>query len=142
MESEADGSTGQVAVVEVVERPPAQADASGLTLIRLLPGDADPVAEPHRTWDVLAEWRAAERSLAALSPDSPDWNEAHAQLVGLRARYHSLFSETAAAAVSPPRMALVGRPWFDRFESAGAATGIVAVAGGAEVPQSRADPET
>jgi hypothetical protein len=43
--------------------------------------------------DVLAAWRAAERELAALSTDSPDWSEVQGKVLELRASYQQLFSE-------------------------------------------------
>jgi hypothetical protein len=44
-------------------------------------------------WDVLTAWRAAERELAGITLESPDWPRVHADLVGLRATYHRLFHE-------------------------------------------------
>lgn len=76
------------------------------------PEDADPGqtrADPP-IWEVLAQWRAATRALAATELDTSAWYARHAELVGLRALYHALFDEAAAAAISPQRMVLVGPP--------------------------------
>jgi hypothetical protein len=48
---------------------------------------------PVGIWDVLTAWRAAERELAGITLESPDWPRVHADLVGLRAAYHRLFNE-------------------------------------------------
>ena len=41
--------------------------------------------------DVIVAWRAADRELAGLAEDDPEWNRVHAELVGLRALHHRLF---------------------------------------------------
>lgn len=76
------------------------------------PEDARPRQTPvdPRIWEVLAGWRAAIRSIAIVEPDSSAWYARHAELVGLRALYHTLFDEAAAAAIPPRRMVLVGPP--------------------------------
>ena len=38
---------------------------------------------------VLAQWRAAERRLATISPDSPEWMAVSAEIASLRATYQS-----------------------------------------------------
>lgn len=56
----------------------------------------DVVDQPGRgvaVCDVLAAWRAAERELAALPDDSPDWADARIRVLELRATYHQLFNE-------------------------------------------------
>jgi hypothetical protein len=44
-------------------------------------------------YDVLTEWRAAEREVGALSEDSPGWAHVQAMLVELRALHRGLFDE-------------------------------------------------
>jgi hypothetical protein len=66
--------------------------------LELMPGiatraETGPTPAAPRIWDVLAAWRAAERSLAGTSVDSPDWPRMRADLIGLRAAYHRLFHE-------------------------------------------------
>ncbi|HET7026970.1 MAG TPA: PAS domain S-box protein [Candidatus Limnocylindrales bacterium] len=39
----------------------------------------------------LAEWRAAERRLEAIPPESAEWRAAQAQIEALRSQYHRLF---------------------------------------------------
>ena len=39
--------------------------------------------------DVLAQWRAAERHLAEISPDSPEWAAVSAEIATLRATYQA-----------------------------------------------------
>jgi hypothetical protein len=46
--------------------------------------------------DVLAAWRAAERELAVLAQDSPEWAQLNARLISLRVAYHRLFGEAVA----------------------------------------------
>ena len=41
--------------------------------------------------DVIAAWRTADRELARLAEDDPEWEVVHAELVGLRALHHRLF---------------------------------------------------
>jgi hypothetical protein len=40
--------------------------------------------------DVLREWRAAERSLAELTPDTPHWERTLSEIDMLRGRYQEL----------------------------------------------------
>ena len=47
--------------------------------------------------DVLREWRAAERQLTELSPDTPDWARTRGEIELLRGRYQQLFK-----AAEPP----------------------------------------
>lgn len=86
-----------------------------LPQLTLLPRVATRVDPEHPNvvqsiWDVLASWRAAERDLLRIGPDSPDWPRIHAEFVGLRAAYHRLFNErlrpTRAASISPRRRTL------------------------------------
>ena len=39
--------------------------------------------------DVLSQWRAAERRLATISPDSPEWAEVSGEIARLRATYQA-----------------------------------------------------
>lgn len=124
MESEVAGTPlmaegGGSARTLVLERPAVEVGVSGPTLVVppvASPGSESPVAPPAsanpnpRIWDVLTAWREAARSIAAIEPDSTGWYARHAELVGLRALYHTLFEEAAAAADAPRRLVLVGRP--------------------------------
>jgi PAS domain S-box-containing protein len=40
---------------------------------------------------VLAEWRAAERRMIEIPPDSPEWHDAQAEIDAFRQRYQELF---------------------------------------------------
>ncbi len=42
---------------------------------------------------VLAEWRAAERRLTTLEPETPDWTRVQAEIEGFRATYQDLFRD-------------------------------------------------
>jgi hypothetical protein len=48
-------------------------------------------AEPQTVFAVVTAWRAAQRTLDRLAEGSPEWNDVHAELVGLRALHHRLF---------------------------------------------------
>ena len=48
-------------------------------------------ARIYRIADVLAEWRAAERRLVDLDPDSPEAQEVEADIALLRRQHHALF---------------------------------------------------
>jgi hypothetical protein len=65
------------------------------------PDDAGPIVHvvdrPVRgvaPCDVLAAWRAAERELAAMPVDSPEWTDLRARVAELRASYHQLYNES------------------------------------------------
>lgn len=45
--------------------------------------------------EVLAAWRAAERRLTALEPDSQEWAEASQDIERFRTVYHELFRQKA-----------------------------------------------
>jgi hypothetical protein len=71
-------------------RPPPAPDPAVVGSI------VDIVDQPGRgvaACDVLAAWRAAERELAAIPADSPDWTDVRSRVVELRASYHQLFNE-------------------------------------------------
>jgi PAS domain S-box-containing protein len=55
--------------------------------------DGSPEAPPSlfTVGRVLSEWRAAERVLAELPPDSPEWARIQEEVEMLRGRYHQLF---------------------------------------------------
>jgi PAS domain-containing protein len=55
--------------------------------------DAPPAV--YTAGEVLREWRAAERRLEALSPDSSDWALAAAEIEELRGRYQQVFQRLA-----------------------------------------------
>jgi PAS domain-containing protein len=52
-------------------------------------------ARVYRIADVLGEWRAAERRLAELSPDSEEGRRVTAEIDLLRQQYHDLFRRSA-----------------------------------------------
>lgn len=99
--------------------PEVEAAPPGLTLLPSLLDIPEPAVDSPRIWDVLDAWRATIRTVATLEEGSAAWYECQAELVGLRALYHRLFDEEAALADVPRRLALVGRPWFERFEDGG-----------------------
>jgi hypothetical protein len=41
--------------------------------------------------DVVAAWRAAERDLAGLVENEPDWNRVRAEIIGMRALHQRLY---------------------------------------------------
>jgi hypothetical protein len=54
---------------------------------------AEPVSDPPRTYTigaVLSAWRAAERQLAALPEDDPEWARVQDEIEHLRSEYHRL----------------------------------------------------
>ena len=52
-------------------------------------GPEDAPASVFALGEVLGEWRAAERRLAELSPDSPDWAAVSGEIARLRATYQA-----------------------------------------------------
>ena len=81
--------------IALFERPggwaPDEIDSGPATAVE----QADARDETPHLWDVIAAWRAADRELAAMTQDDPDWNRVHAELVGLRALHHRLFDARA-----------------------------------------------
>jgi PAS domain-containing protein len=61
--------------------------------------DADQDAPPilYTAGQVLAEWRAAERRLAAIVEGSPEWTAVMDEIEVFRRRYHALFDRRAGA---------------------------------------------
>jgi len=57
--------------------------------------DAPPVL--YTAGQVLAEWRAAERRLAAIVEGSPEWTAVSDEIEVFRQRYHALFERRARA---------------------------------------------
>jgi PAS domain-containing protein len=58
--------------------------------------DAPPVL--YTAGQVLAEWRAAERRLAAIPEGSDDWRAVSEEIDAFRRRYHALFDQRGGAA--------------------------------------------
>jgi PAS domain S-box-containing protein len=71
--------------------------------VRLSRVGGSPEARPsvYSVGDVLREWRAAERSLAELSPGTPDWERTRSEIDMLRGRYQELFRAAEPARTSP-----------------------------------------
>ena len=82
-ESDLDPRAGSTETVEV---DPPSAGAFGSPN-----GIAEAPDDPARLWEIIAAWRAADRELALLAEDDPDWNRVHAEVVGLRALHHRRF---------------------------------------------------
>jgi PAS domain S-box-containing protein len=82
----ADGTTIRVAYAIEVAGPGFRA--------RLWEIDGSPTAPSSvfTVGDVLREWRAAERELAALVPGTPAWARTLSEIELLRGRYQELFS--------------------------------------------------
>ena len=61
--------------------------------------EAEPDAPPilYTAGQVLAEWRAAERRLAAIVEGSPEWAAVSDEIETFRRRYHALFDRRAGA---------------------------------------------
>ena len=108
--------------VVLFERPqPAADDAGEPESTPNPPAAANAIAaldqpEPHLL-DVIAAWRAADRELASLTEDDPDWNRVHAEVVGLRALHHRLFDaradhELASRDAMIARFADAAREWW------------------------------
>lgn len=57
--------------------------------------DAPPIL--YTAGQVLAEWRAAERRLAAIVEGSPEWTAVSDEIEVFRRRYHALFDRRAGA---------------------------------------------
>lgn len=51
---------------------------------------------------VLKEWRAAERVLAELEPDTPEWTRTQGEVDMLRGRYRQLFKQAQPGGSSSP----------------------------------------
>jgi PAS domain-containing protein len=81
----ADGATIRVSYA-------VEASGSGFRA-RLWPVEGSPEAPRSLYWvgTVLREWRAAERRLAELSRDSPEWTRTVSEIELLRGRYRELF---------------------------------------------------
>lgn len=64
-------------------------------LARMRPVAGSPEAPPSvfTVGSVLQEWRAAERVLAELEPDTPEWTRVQGEIEMLRGRYQQLFKQ-------------------------------------------------
>jgi hypothetical protein len=60
------------------------------------PTEAPPVL--YTAGQVLAEWRAAERRLAAIVEGSPEWQTVSEEIDAFRRRYHALFDQRGETA--------------------------------------------
>jgi hypothetical protein len=71
----------------------------------ILERSQEAIGEPPRAYtvgSVLYAWRTAERSLAELEPDSPEWATAPAEIEHFRTEYQRL-ARTERARREPPR---------------------------------------
>jgi len=82
----ADGTTVRVAYA-------IEAADAGYRAARLWQVEGSPHAPPgvFTVGDVLREWRAAERVLAALVPGTPEWARTVSEIELLRGKYQELF---------------------------------------------------
>lgn len=85
------GARGEAQSMQSPSREPSLLEVgTGVTPIEI---EVSP-ATPHvAICQVLAAWRAAERELAGLSADSPEWGRVHALIIDHRTTYLRLFDE-------------------------------------------------
>jgi hypothetical protein len=62
-----------------------------LAPIRMRTGLTDTHDSSPAICDVVAAWRTADRELAGLVENEPEWNRVRAEIIGLRALHHRLF---------------------------------------------------
>ena len=66
-------------------------DGRFLALIEPVSGPTEQPPVVFTAGQVLAEWRAAERRMVEVPPDSQDWHDAQAEIETFRKRYQELF---------------------------------------------------
>ena len=66
-------------------------DAGFVARMRRVEGSPEAPPSLFTVGRVLREWRAAERVLAELAPDSPEWARIQGEVEMLRGQYHQLF---------------------------------------------------
>lgn len=66
-------------------------DGRFLAMIEPVAGPTQQPATVYTAGQVLAEWRAAERRMIAIPPDTAEWHDAQAEIDTFRQRYQELF---------------------------------------------------
>ena len=66
-------------------------DGRFLALIEPIAGPTEQPPVVYTAGQVLAEWRAAERRMIEIPPDSDEWHVAQAEIETFRKRYQELF---------------------------------------------------
>ena len=69
-----------------------------LAIIEEIAGHAEAPPVLYTAGQVLAEWRAAERRLAAIAEGSAEWDAVSAEIDAFRRRYHALFDQRGRTA--------------------------------------------
>jgi hypothetical protein len=70
-------------------------DGRFLAILEEVEAEHDAPALLYTAGQVLAEWRAAERRLAAIVEGSPEWTAVSDEIEVFRRRYHALFDRRA-----------------------------------------------
>lgn len=66
-------------------------DGRFLALLEPVAGPTQQPTTVYTAGQVLAEWRAAERRMVEIPPDSAEWHDAQAEIETFRRRYQELF---------------------------------------------------
>lgn len=66
-------------------------DGRFLALLEPIAGPTQQPTTLYTAGQVLAEWRAAERRMVEIPPDSAEWHDAQAEIETFRRRYQELF---------------------------------------------------
>ena len=69
-----------------------------LAIMEEIPGHPEAPPVLYTAGQVLAEWRAAERRLAAIAEGSAEWEAVSAEIDVFRRRYHALFDQRGRTA--------------------------------------------
>jgi len=72
-------------------------DGRFVAILEEIDAETDAPAILYTAGQVLAEWRAAERRLAAIVEGSPEWTAVTTEIEVFRRRYHALFDRRAGA---------------------------------------------
>jgi PAS domain-containing protein len=70
-------------------------DERFLAVLEPIAASVDAPTTMYTGGEVLAAWRAAERRLTALEPDSQEWADASQEIERFRSLYHDLFKQKA-----------------------------------------------
>jgi PAS domain S-box-containing protein len=68
-------------------------DGRFLALIEPVAGPTEQPTVVYTAGQVLAEWRAAERRMIEIPPDTPEWRSAQSEIDTFRQRYQELFKK-------------------------------------------------